>query len=286
MVVLIALMILTLFMAGTIVVELFAEHMRMKADLPALTDRLKKTQGRLEKTIERSGLLKRQKKALLEVIKHRELTPAMRESLAEELLYEEKSRYDNIVRVTDLIARLGPMFGLMGTLIPLGPGIIALGRGDTITLSQSLLIAFDTTVAGLISAAIAYFISAVRKSWYSKYMSGLEMCMECVVELESAEYEKKMNMRAAMARENAGDEQSAADDDEESGNAAHPESYTGAALDVSEDEEESGSGAAEQSRTFRWSRSAEGGGCAGNVDGSAADTEDSDGKDGNGDEES
>ena len=35
-----------------------------------------------------------------------------------------------------MIAKLGPMFGLLGPLIPLGPGIVALGQGDTVTLSE------------------------------------------------------------------------------------------------------------------------------------------------------
>ena len=191
MVLLILLIIVTVFLVGWLIAELFSERLRMKADLPRLTDRLKRNQGHLEQTIMESGLLKRQMKALLEVTKHKELTPAMRESLAAELLYEEKNRYDGIVRISDLIARLGPMLGLMGTLIPLGPGIIALGQGDTLTLSQSLLVAFDTTVAGLASAAVAYLVSAVRKRWYGSYMSGLEMCMECIVELESAAWENQ-----------------------------------------------------------------------------------------------
>lgn len=54
-----------------------------------------------------------------------------------------------------MIAKLGPMFGLLGTLIPLGPGIVALGQGDTVTLSESMNVAFDTTIAGVISAAVA-----------------------------------------------------------------------------------------------------------------------------------
>ena len=82
-----------------------------------------------------------------------------------------------------MIAKLGPIFGLLGTLIPLGPGIVALGQGDTITLSQSIMSAFDTTVAGLISAAVAMLISAVRKSWYGKYMSILEALMVCELEV-------------------------------------------------------------------------------------------------------
>ena len=79
------------------------------------------------------------------------------------------------------------MFGLMGTLIPLGPGLIALGQGDTKTLSSSLLIAFDTTVAGLISAAVSYIISSVRNRWYEEYMVNLETVMECILEEQNRE---------------------------------------------------------------------------------------------------
>ena len=81
-------------------------------------------------------------------------------------------------------AKIGPMLGLLGTLIPLGPGIIALGQGDTITLSSSLLTAFDTTIMGLIAAAIAIVISTIRTRWYTDYMSILETLMECILEAE------------------------------------------------------------------------------------------------------
>ena len=190
MIILILMILIAVFLVGLLVVEFFTEHRKLKANLPALVDELKQTKGNLAPTIQKAQLLRRQKKALLEVIRHPELTPSMRESLAAELLYEEKVHYDSIVRRSDLIAKLGPMFGLMGTLIPLGPGIIALGRGDTLTLSQSLLIAFDTTVAGLAAAAVCFVISSIRKKWYAGYLSALEMCMECVVELESETEER------------------------------------------------------------------------------------------------
>jgi len=104
-----------------------------------------------------------------------------RENHAVTLIKAEKTKYEGIVKLTDGIARLGPMFGLLGTLIPLGPGIIALGRGDTFTLSQSLLTAFDTTVAGLISAAAAFVISGVRKRWYAKHVAELESKAEDIL---------------------------------------------------------------------------------------------------------
>ena len=73
-----------------------------------------------------------------------------------------------------------------GTLIPLGPGIIALGQGDTYTLSTSLLTAFDTTVAGLVAAAFATVISTVRRGWYREYASILEAAAEMLLETEKA----------------------------------------------------------------------------------------------------
>jgi biopolymer transport protein ExbB/TolQ len=74
------------------------------------------------------------------------------------------------------------MFGLLGTLIPLGPGLIALGQGDTYTLSQSMLTAFDTTIAGLAAAAVSFVISTIRKRWYEDYMTSTEALAQCILE--------------------------------------------------------------------------------------------------------
>ena len=138
----------------------------------------------IDRCIESSELLYRQKVALKELVMHPDITPLMRESLAVRLLQEEQSFYDRRLKISDVIAKIGPMLGLLGTLIPLGPGIIALGQGDTITLSSSLLTAFDTTIMGLIAAAVAIVISTIRSRWYANYMSVLETLMECILEVE------------------------------------------------------------------------------------------------------
>ena len=183
MAILLILIALTVFMAGMLIAEVLTERLRFKAKVPFLMEKLKDRQEVAEEIIQKSGLLKRQKNLFLEILSHNTLTAEMREALARRLIFEEQSRYDGITRITDLIARLAPMFGLMGTLIPLGPGIIALGQGDTYTLSKSMLLAFDTTVAGLISAAAAFLISAVRKSMYENYMVAIEAIMESILEV-------------------------------------------------------------------------------------------------------
>lgn len=182
--VLLLLMAAALVLLGSLLVEGFTERRHLKVCLPNLLDELRAASAEeLPGCIEKSGLLRRQKQALLEVTRHPALTQDMLEALAIRLLDEEKQRYAKIVRLSDLVAKLGPMFGLLGTLIPLGPGIIALGQGDTFTLSNSLLTAFDTTIAGLICAAFAVVISMIRKSWYANDLSLLETAMECVVEV-------------------------------------------------------------------------------------------------------
>ena len=180
--ILLLLIAVTIVMLGTLIAELFTERLHMKARLPELLNALEKPQKPLSDVISESALLKRQKKALLTVCAQTELSERKREALAVELLEAEKARYDLRVKITDLVMKLGPMFGLLGTLIPLGPGIIALGRGDTYTLSTSLLTAFDTTVAGLIAAAVATVISLIRKRWYARYMGQLDAVMESLLE--------------------------------------------------------------------------------------------------------
>ena len=169
-------------LVGWLISESCTERRHLKLALPALMEMLRTASDR-EAAVEESGLLRRQKDALLELLRHPDFTDATREALAIELLEREQDRYDSIVKLSELLARLAPMLGLLGTLIPLGPGIIALGQGDTYTLSTSLLTAFDTTIAGLVAAALAIVVSAIRRRWYREYGSVLEALCTEVLEL-------------------------------------------------------------------------------------------------------
>lgn len=187
-VILIILIAVAVVMLGSIVAEYLTDHRRLKAKIPQLIDEFQgKNTAEMKELVAGAGLLKRQKTALLQLINRADYTDNTREALARQLLADEEFRYTRITKTTDIVARVAPMFGLMGTLIPLGPGLIALGQGDTKTLSDSLLIAFDTTVAGLIAGAISYVVSGIRKNWYEKYMVSLETLMETVLEQQSRE---------------------------------------------------------------------------------------------------
>lgn len=90
----------------------------------------------------------------------------------------------------DLLAKLGPVLGLMGTLIPLGPGLAALGQGDVQGLSKAVIIAFDTTVVGVAVGAVAAFVSKVRRRWYEQDLRHMELLLELVVGGENREIQE------------------------------------------------------------------------------------------------
>ena len=188
-VLLIILILVSLMCLGSLIVEIVTEHRHLRVCMPVLMEELRKPGTDLEACIQNSGLLNKQKKVLLELIAHPSFTANTRDALAVRLLEEDRSFWNTRVKRTDLLARLGPMLGLLGTLIPLGPGIQALGSGDTETLSQSLLTAFDTTIAGIVCAAVAMVISHIRKKWYANYESILEALAECVLEVVNHEAE-------------------------------------------------------------------------------------------------
>lgn len=66
----------------------------------------------------------------------------------------------------DFITRISPMLGLMGTLIPLGPGLAALGDGELTILTTAMTVAFDTTVIGLLAGIVGFVLGRMRRRWY------------------------------------------------------------------------------------------------------------------------
>lgn len=168
---------------GSITVEIIFIRRKMKLNVGDLLAKIQdKNINQIQTIINDSGLLKSQKKAFMELLKNADLSPFTGYALARKLLSNEEMRHHKIVSVTDVIVRLGPMIGLMATLIPLGPGLIALGQGDTRTLADSLLTAFDATVAGLATAGVAFVISRLRKRWYESDMLSIEVIMEGILE--------------------------------------------------------------------------------------------------------
>lgn len=75
---------------------------------------------------------------------------------------------------TRILVRAGPALGLMGTLIPLAPGLAALGHGDVSTLATDLRTAFAATTIGLLVGTVAFALTLTRTRMYTEDLTALE----------------------------------------------------------------------------------------------------------------
>ena len=78
----------------------------------------------------------------------------------------------------NLGVRLGPAFGLVGTIIPMGPALSGLSSGNVEVIAGNLSVAFGTTILGLLISAVCYFISIGRRHWYARDISDIEYVCE------------------------------------------------------------------------------------------------------------
>lgn len=105
-----------------------------------------------------------------------------------DLKHVEKIADDYEVRMmkrtekTKIITTVGPMLGLMGTLIPLGPALIGLTDGNIDELATNLVIAFATTVIGLFVAGISFCLTTIRNRWYWQDMIDIDYIIDSLEE--------------------------------------------------------------------------------------------------------
>lgn len=138
--------------------------------------------GDVEKHITNSQLSDTDKTLLVKLAQASVLKKSTREALARKLVENEEKRINQKLRLTDIITRIGPTLGLMGTLIPMGPGLAALGAGDINTLASSLTVAFNTTIIGIGSGALCYVIGKIRTGWYDDDLSNLDTLTDALLD--------------------------------------------------------------------------------------------------------
>lgn len=93
---------------------------------------------------------------------------------------------DKDLAISKTLTKLGPILGLMGTLIPMGPALAGLASGDIASMAYNMQIAFATTVVGLVAGAIGFLTQQVKQRWYLQDMTNLEFLSELLNEKRTA----------------------------------------------------------------------------------------------------
>ena len=89
------------------------------------------------------------------------------------LLDEYECLVERELETPKMFTKMGPMLGLMGTLIPMGPALVGLSSGDIAYMAYNMQVAFATTVIGLFAGGIGFVVKAVKQRWYRRDMGML-----------------------------------------------------------------------------------------------------------------
>ena len=87
---------------------------------------------------------------------------------------------DKEIGQSKILVKIGPMLGLMGTLIPMGPALVGLATGDISSMASNMQVAFATTVVGIIIGAIGFITLQVKQRWVASDMNLLEYVVESI----------------------------------------------------------------------------------------------------------
>ena len=99
-------------------------------------------------------------------------------AMRQRLLANFEISADKDLATSKTLSKMGPMLGLMGTLIPMGPALVGLPTGDIASMAYNMQVAFATTVVGIFAAAIGFITGQVKQRWYLKDMTDLEFVAE------------------------------------------------------------------------------------------------------------
>lgn len=81
-----------------------------------------------------------------------------------------------------ILTKFGPILGLMGTLIPMGPALMGLSTGDISTMAYNMQVAFATTVIGLFAGAVGFVLLQIRQRWSAQDLTSLDYISALTVE--------------------------------------------------------------------------------------------------------
>lgn len=103
------------------------------------------------------------------------------------LLSEFEIASDKNIATSKVLTKMGPILGLMGTLIPMGPALVGLAQGDIASMAYNMQVAFATTVVGLTVSAIGFCTQQAKERWATGRVALLEYLAQVANDAKKAE---------------------------------------------------------------------------------------------------
>ena len=78
------------------------------------------------------------------------------------------------VNLSRLLAKLGPVLGLIGTLISMSPALVGLSTGDISGMAYNMQVVFAATVVGLVISAVGLVTLQLKQRWFAQDVNNLD----------------------------------------------------------------------------------------------------------------
>ncbi len=176
----VVLLIVLFFRSLLLVGSFFGQYLSIRKTDKMLREQLETL--RFANLDEFDGKLPANNKSLVVIYMRRILESQESHAQVQRLLANFEIAADKDLSASKTLTKLGPILGLMGTLIPMGPALVGLSTGDIASMAYNMQVAFATTVIGLFAGAIGFLTQQVKQRWYLQDMTNLEFLVELINE--------------------------------------------------------------------------------------------------------
>jgi biopolymer transport protein ExbB/TolQ len=104
---------------------------------------------------------------------HDLLAAPVDEAHIEFLIANFENEAEKDISLSKLLAKIGPVLGLIGTLIAMSPALVGLSTGDISGMAYNMQVVFATTVVGLVVSAVGLVTLQFKQRWYAKDVNSL-----------------------------------------------------------------------------------------------------------------
>jgi biopolymer transport protein ExbB/TolQ len=98
------------------------------------------------------------------------------------LVSEYELAAEKNIATSKILTKMGPILGLMGTLIPMGPALVGLATGDIASMAYNMQVAFATTVVGLVVSVIGFVTQQAKERWALHNLMILDFIVQTLKE--------------------------------------------------------------------------------------------------------
>lgn len=104
------------------------------------------------------------------------------EAYSEYLISNFETEADKDLSVSKILAKIGPVLGLIGTLIAMSPALVNLSSGDVSGMAYNMQIVFATTVIGLVVSMVGLITLQLKQRWYLQESNHLFYISQILIE--------------------------------------------------------------------------------------------------------